>query len=176
MVTGGQNVMRLLRTAAAADGVDSVDVGFFESAKYPDGTPVAAVAGWQEFGTRRNRETQHVPERPFFRQALFIAEPGVVELVRRRVNSETLVVDDRLADEIGVYVQGEIQQRISDLRRPPNAPITVKGGWMRSASGKAFFVKGKGSTNPLIDTAAMRTAVTFRVNQAPKVMGFGVVQ
>lgn len=36
-------------------------VGYFENAKYPDGTSVAQVAFWQEFGNKR------IPPRPTFR-------------------------------------------------------------------------------------------------------------
>lgn len=53
-----------------------------------------------------------------------------------------------------------------------NSPITVSGGWMRSkkktlvakdghAYGKAFKVKGKGSSKPLIDTGALQSAITY---------------
>ena len=65
-VTGGRKLAAFLRQAKAAQAssVKGIDVGFFSTAKYPDGTPVAAVAAWNEFGTERNGQ-QHVPERPF---------------------------------------------------------------------------------------------------------------
>ena len=65
--TGGKKLQRLLREAGKG-GVSGVKVGFFSTAKYEDGTPVAAVAAWNEFGTKT------IPERPFFRRAL--AEVG----------------------------------------------------------------------------------------------------
>ena len=48
---GGKRLARLLREAGKG-GVKSVQVGFFSTAKYQDGTPVAAVAAWNEFGTK----------------------------------------------------------------------------------------------------------------------------
>ena len=50
-VRGGRRLATFLRKARAAKHVDT-DVGFFDSARYSDGTPVAAVAAWNEFGTR----------------------------------------------------------------------------------------------------------------------------
>ena len=46
---------------------------------------------------------------------------------------------------------------------PANADITLKGGWMRSSSGKPFYVKPKKSTAPLIDTGQLRRAVSSEV-------------
>lgn len=48
----------------------------------------------------------------------------------------------------------------------PNAPITITGGWMRNhVSGKPVFIPGKGSSAPLIDTGALRKAVTYVVRK-----------
>lgn len=47
---------------------------------------------------------------------------------------------------------------------PPNAPITINGGWMkRKDNGKSFFIKGKGSSAPLIDTGEFRRSITSDV-------------
>ena len=171
-VQGGHKLLAALRQASKASGVHSVDVGFFDTARYPDGTPVAAVAAWNEFGTERKgfhrNLRQRVPERPFFRQALYIANSHVPDIVRRGIDSKTLEVTPSLAEEVGLYVQGEVQQRITDLRHPPNRPITIHGGWL-GKPGKGLYIKGKGSSNPLIDTGTMRTAVTFMVHRSAPV-------
>ena len=78
--TGGRKIKRLFDTALKG-GVREVDVGFFSTATYPDGTPVAAVAAWNEFGTQRGGRP-HIPERPFFRRAIKSMRPGVVRLQR----------------------------------------------------------------------------------------------
>lgn len=45
-----------------------------------------------------------------------------------------------------------------------NADITINGGWMKNKkSGKSFYVKGKQSDRPLINTSALRRAVTSDV-------------
>jgi len=147
-VTGGRRLQRTLRRALTAIGVDEIEIGFFSTAKYPDGTPVAAVAAKNEFGTRTRDGKTLVPERPFFRQALDIAKERVFEHLKDKVEGETLVVTDTLGDEIGEIVQQSIQERIVELREPPNAPSTL--------------ARKKPKTNPLIDTGTMRTAVTYR--------------
>lgn len=131
-----------------AIGVDEIEIGFFSTAKYPDGKPVASVAAKNEFGTRTGDGKEIIPERPFFRQALENAKESVFEHLKDNVEGETLVVTDTLGDEIGEIVQQAIQERIVELREPPNAPSTLA----RKAP----------KTNPLIDTGTMRTAVTYR--------------
>ena len=65
-VTGGRAAKQFILQAKRAQrgAVEELQVGFFATAKYPDGTPVTNVAVWNEFGTGS------IPERPFFRQAL----------------------------------------------------------------------------------------------------------
>ena len=144
-VKGGHKFAAMLKRARSGSGVTGISVGFFRSARYPDGTQVAAVAAWNEFGTSRG-----IPERPFFRQALKKVERDVKELLRERMDPQRMVVTDRVADEAGALVAGAIQKRIRDLRDPPNAPATI----LR-----------KGSSNPLIDTSTMMTAVTWKVKR-----------
>ena len=76
--TGGRKLERFLREAGRG-GVSSVAVGFFSDAKYQDGTPVAAVAAWNEFGTK------NIPERPFFRQAIAGMEDGIANIIKARI-------------------------------------------------------------------------------------------
>ena len=115
-------------------------------AKYDDkkGTPVAAVAAWNEFGT------ETIPERPFFRRAIAEMEGGISNIVKAGIDTKKMVVDDRLADRVGAYAQGQIQESITALKEPPNAPSTIKE---------------KGSSSPLIDTGHMRESVTWKVEQ-----------
>jgi hypothetical protein len=42
----------------------------------------------------------------------------------------------------------------------PNSPITIHGGWMANKkTGKPFYVKGKGSDRPMIDTGELRRSI-----------------
>ena len=144
-------------------GVQGVDVGFFSSARYPNGIPVATVAAWQEFGTRKKDGRVHIPERPFMRNGNAKARKEIPRLIKERANPLTMVLDRQLAELAGQLVKGIYVNEIVTLKDPPNAEITVKGGWMRSYHGKMIYIKGKGSSNPLIDIGTMRTATTYEV-------------
>ena len=131
--------------AASAGALRSVEVGFFESAKYDDGTPVAYIAAIQEFGT----EDGHIPERPYFRQAISRAEDELPTLLADLADDDTATIPQVAGDLIGLRVQNLIQERIAQLQEPELAESTVKR---------------KGSDKPLIDTGTLQTAVTFHVN------------
>ncbi len=139
---GGEKLRRLLREAAKRRDT-TVKVGFFSEARYEDGTPVAAVAAWNEFGT------EDIPERRFFRRALAEVEDGVTNIVKAGIDTEKMVVDDRLAGRVGAYVAGQVQESITALKEPPNASGTVRQ---------------KGSNNPLLDTGHMRNSVGWSVD------------
>ena len=60
------------------------------------------------------------------------------------------------ADGIRAYIDAGIA--------PPNAPITVSGGWMRSrVSGKPVYVSGKGFNKPLYDTGELYASFSYEV-------------
>ena len=140
---GGKKLQRLLREAGKG-GVSGVKVGFFSTARYEDGTPVAAVAAWNEFGT------ETIPERPFFRNALAESERSVGRILQAGLDTKKMVVDERLAGRVGAHVQGQIQESITALKEPPNAPETVRR---------------KGSSNPLMDTGTLRNSVSWEVER-----------
>ena len=148
-ITGGKKLDAFFR-GAGKGGVEGVRVGFFASAKYDDGTPVAAVAAWNEFGTKKPNGSQHIPERPFFRNAIENAKSEVLDLLKAEMNPKVMAVTPLLANRIGAKVQGGIQQEIARLRQPPNAPTTTAT---------------KGSSSPLIDTGFMRASVTYEVER-----------
>ena len=80
--TGGQRLRRHLRKAERQRRVlkrePYVEIGFFESAKYQRGVPVAAVAAWQEFGVDfPERAWVRIPSRPFFREAIRASKPAI---------------------------------------------------------------------------------------------------
>ncbi len=140
---GGKKLQRLLREAGKG-GVSGVKVGFFSTARYEDGTPVAAVAAWNEFGT------ETIPERPFFRNALAESERSVGRILQAGLDTKKMVVDERLAGRVGAHVQGQIQESITALKEPPNAPETVRR---------------KGSSDPLMDTGTLRNSVSWEVER-----------
>ena len=152
--TGGKKLQRLLREAGKG-GVSGVAVGFFSDAKYQDGTPVAAVAAWNEFGTK------NIPERPFFRQAIAGMEDGIANIIKARIDPRRMVVDEQLADRVGLYAAAQVQESITSLREPPNAPSTIARKRKKLGGKKGVG----GGENPLIDTGFMHDSVTWQVER-----------
>ena len=152
--TGGKKLQRLLREAGKG-GVSGVKVGFFSTAKYQDGTPVAAVAAWNEFGTK------NIPERPFFRNSLAGMEDGVTNIIKAGIDTKKMVVDEQLADRVGLYAASQVQESITALKDPPNAPSTIARKRKKLGGKKGVG----GGENPLIDTGFMHDSVTWQVER-----------
>lgn len=140
---GGKELENLLLKAGKGS-ISSVAIGFFDTAKYIDGTYVADVAVTNEFGLG-------VPERSFFRQANEVVRKKLIAVIKKFVDPKTLRVDMRIGGLLGEVHKSAVQQSIVDLREPPNSPATIRA-------------KG-GKDNPLIDTSTMVNAVTYRVNK-----------
>ena len=150
-LTGGAKINKFIAKAKAskASGVKSIKVGFFEKAKYPDGTPVASVASWNEFGTKTTAGKQIIPERPFFRNAIPKMKERIVDITVKRVPAD-LHVSKQDARLMGSACKGILQTEIRDLNQPPNAPRTIER---------------KGSSNPLIADGFMRISVTYEISK-----------
>ena len=148
-VQGGQKLAAFFRTARNAQrfAIKGIEVGFLSSAKYEDGTPVASVAAWNEFGTQRANGSTHIPERPFFRTSNKTMRRQVLAVLKGRVDPRTMAVDARTAGLVGQTAKREIQRNIRDGIWEPNAPSTIAR---------------KRSDTPLIDTGHMRRSVDYK--------------
>lgn len=156
-IQGGEQLDKFLRQARKAHGLTATKIGFFADAKYPDGTLVAAVAAWQEFGTQNKDGTVRIPERPFFRNAVNDPETAaaLISILRSNIDPWTMVVDPQIGDKLGATMQGRIQRSITTLKEPPLAESTKK------ARRRKFGSKGL-AANPLIDTGTLRNSVTWK--------------
>lgn len=99
---------------------------------------------WNEFGTNR------IPARPFLRTSMRNNRKKYLNIVQKKTND---VLAGRLnirqlLNQIGILAQGDVQDSI------------VSGNWVRNAPST---IKQKGSSRPLIDTGAMRQAVTWAI-------------
>lgn len=143
VLTGGAKLHAALAAIAAKMGGGNVKIGFMEGATYPDGTPVAAVAYWNEFGDTKR------PARPFFRRMIAKEAPswaGKMGKLAKATNYD----GPRVLALMGEDVRGALQQSINEFQDPPLAPSTVAA---------------KGFAKPLIDTAVMLNSVTFEVDE-----------
>ena len=143
------NLKRVLKRAKSLSGVNSVQAGFLPNIKNEQGQPIAPIAAMQEFGAQLPRGGA-IPERPFMRRANQRIPQAAREILRSRVNPETMKVDRSTAEAVGEAMVGEIRQAIDDTNEPANAPRT---------RGR------KGRNQPLVNTGAMRDAVDYEVQE-----------
>lgn len=105
--------------------------------------PMAAVAAWNEYGTRT------APARSFVRATVDARRDDILDVqtkVAGAVANGQLQIGDGLS-VLGQWVVGAMQARITDGIPPPNAPSTIER---------------KGSSRPLIDSGQLRQAITFK--------------
>lgn len=109
-----------------------------------DKATILDIATYNEFGTSR------IPARSFVRAWFDESEARLRQDLYTLVQS--VVAGKRTADQVlellGLRGVGQIQARIARHISPENAPSTVKR---------------KGSSTPLIDTGALRSSVTYKV-------------
>lgn len=122
-----------------------VVVGFQEGQQYDDGTSLAEVAAYNEFGS------SDTPERPFMRQS-FERHEDVLHAACEDVNDSLAAGDtvEHALDTLGVVVKGLVQNEIREGGFAPNAPSTIRQ---------------KKSDQPLIDTGHMRQSVNYIVRK-----------
>ena len=156
--TGGDKMAKFLKEAGKG-GIGAVHLGFIESGTYDDGTKISQVAADNEFGTEKTSGPV-VPERPFFRQAIVEIKKTSHRVIIRNMDRRRMVINERAGKILGAWMQGVLQESIYDLREPPNSPVTIAM---------------KGSSNPLIDTGTMVTAVTWRLDVTTGKLSVGSV-
>lgn len=132
-------------------GPSKVKVGFPTGKS--DGLTISKAV-WNEFGTRGGASGGGwggpIPERPFMRNTMRKQRGkyrSSMASAARGILSGSLTIG-QVMPKLGIMVQGDIQAAIGSTG-PTNSPVTIER---------------KGSSTPLIDTSAMRQAVTFKVD------------
>lgn len=120
-----------------------LSIGFFSEARYENGDYVASVAFTNEFGDASKR----IPARPFFRNTIKTHSTKWGDIFAKQAKQGNA---KGALNYLGNVIKGDIQKSITDLRTPPNAPLTIAM---------------KGSSNPLIDTGFMRASVTYKIDE-----------
>ena len=138
----------------------TLTVGFHESAKYADGTPVAYVAAIQEFGVAGK-----IPPRPFMRPTIAAKRQEFLDLLGKGSKAAlrgqfTLV---QVFDQVGLKVAGEIRRTISKITSPALDPDTVKARQRKYASNQQLV---GGLTKPLVESGRMQDSVTHEVKES----------
>lgn len=131
-----------------------LQVGFFDQAKYPDGTPIAYVAAIQEFGT------PHIPPRSFIRPTIAERRQAWAEQMRLGFTKalEGSIDPKTVLEAVGEGVRGDIKKTIAQVNNPALADATIKARRSRK-------VNPNESVKPLIDTGQMFNSVEFIVTK-----------
>lgn len=144
MLKGGDKLKERLSAIAEKMAAGSVKVGFMSGATYPNGTPVAAVAFWNEYGAPSRGQ----PPRPFFRQMIAKESPTWAPKLAALCKSKDYDGDKVLA-LMGEDIGGALQQSVNDFTTPALADST-----------KAR----KGFDKPLINSADMIRSISYHVD------------
>ena len=121
-----------------------VQVGVIDGSKYPDGTSVASVAFWNEYGTRI------APPRPFFRDTIKQEKSNWSQLATKAIRAGYTV--EHMLGLVGLSMQNDIQMSITQWTTPPNS---------------AYTIAKKGFNKPLSDTLLMRDSIKFEIVDEP---------
>ena len=148
---GADGVSKALEEIARKMGGGEVAVGFMEGATYPDGTPVAAVAFWNEFGKGVQSEEGDYFQmpRPFFRQMIAKESPTWAPKMAKLAKATEYDGPEVLA-LMGEDIKGALQQSINDFTTPALKESTVEA---------------KGFAKPLIDTSHMLNSIAIEVKE-----------
>ena len=137
VVTRGGYRLRAHIRRASRKGPKGLEVGFFAESKYPDGTYVANVAAYNNYGT------DNIPARPFLDQ--FSDES---QDMLREHSAITPPVTDGVLTQMGSELKSGLQSTIREWVEPPNAPRTIAK---------------KGKDDPLVDTELLINSVEYRI-------------
>ena len=157
----GAKLKAALRKIAECGKV-SLDVGFFEDAKYPDGTSVAYVAYLNEYGG-------HNPARPFMKQTAKKRMKSWAEGVGKNVKKTgvTPASVKRAFEMAGQVAVGDVKRTIKDWPPGGNKDSTVaakrrrmRGGTYDEPKGNLVAIKPE---TVLIDTGKMISSVAYEV-------------
>lgn len=145
-LSGGEKLEAYLRELSEkVDKPGLLRVGFLEGATYPDknGTPVAAVAAFNEFGVPWHNQ----PPRPFFRRMIKAKSWGWGVALGHQLK-DTNYNTEKSLDLMGHGIEGQLRESISMLVSPPLAPSTIAR---------------KGFDKPLIEHGHMLKSVDHEV-------------
>lgn len=151
-VAGGTKLDAAL--ARYLDGVTkTMRAGVLEGSRYPDGTPTALVAFWNEYGTTREVNGKQVvtPPRPALRQTADGRGARWAKIVGVTLRSNGGDFDAALR-MAGEAARADIQTTIGSFTTPPNAPSTIAK---------------KGHDQPLRDTKNYLNSIAYDIVDGP---------
>lgn len=106
-------------------------------------------SGYMELGVTQPHDI-NIPARPWLEPGVTSATPAVLLTIQDGMDAGNSM--DQILEAVGVVAAGAVKVYMTELKTPPNAASTIRK---------------KGSSNPLIDTGAMRQSVTHQVSIGP---------
>ena len=127
----------------------TVLVGIHEGAPPVEGEDITMA----QLGAVLHFGNQNIPARPWLDVGVRSGSADYLDIIEN--NNEDM---DNALNMIGLIAVGKVQQYMTELQDPPNAPSTVKK---------------KGSSNPLINDGHLRGAVTYSIIDGKPEEGIG---
>jgi hypothetical protein len=106
-------------------------------------------SGYMELGVTQ-AHTIDIPARPWLEPGVASATPEVLLTIQDGMEADKSM--DQILEAVGAVAVGKVKVYMTELKTPPNAASTIRK---------------KGSSNPLIDSGAMRQSVTHKVATGP---------
>lgn len=134
-------------------------VGWFPSAKYEKGQPVAGVAFVQEHGSTK----RGIPPRPFMRPTATEKRTEWAKTVGQltKAAAQGKLAPENIMPALTMAAEGHVRATITKISAPPLAEATVEARKRRRADG------GKGAkasiAKPLVDTGILLNTLTSEV-------------
>lgn len=143
-----RSLMQKIRNLIGQQAPDLV-VGFLADATYPDGTQVAAVAAYNEYGTK------NTPPRPFMQATVKFKRKKWMTFLASKMKKGRLDGDTKVKvmKQMGVLIKSDLQGSIRSLKFAPLKPSTIKA---------------KGFNKTLIDTATMIRSIDWEIRDNKK--------
>lgn len=140
----------LMRELKKIRGDQFVTVGIHEDAGvHAGGISNAQLGALLNYGNETNTLYGHpapIPPRPWLVPGVESGTQDIVDTIADGIEQGLPVT--QILEQVGAFAAGAVQQYMTDLKDPPNSPYTIEQ---------------KGSSNPLIDTGALRASVTYKV-------------
>jgi len=156
-VTRKAGKIDVLKQAIRGLGRAKGEVGWFESARYEGGQPVAGVAAVQEFGNA------HIPPRSFMRSTAAEKSQEWVQKTAPVVRAVATgqLAPDKAMDAVCLAAEGDVRAKITEILDPPLADATVAARKRRLANGGRGAKKG--IQKPLVDKGILLATLTSQV-------------
>lgn len=153
----------------AAIGLSQTDgkVGWFESARYEGGKPVAGIAAVQEYGSA----SRGIPPRPYFRPTAEEQRPAwgkTAEQVSKAI-IQGHMPPGALMEALCLKAESDVRRAIIAVTTPALKPATIAARKRKLAPGSKISAptqKTMGITKPLVDSGLMLATLTSRIEDA----------